>query len=127
MAASRPEPGLDKLPTAGLPRVRFSESGETGLLGTFWKAASNDLPLSHESDDASRFLRDARARRSGRFSLLENSDPTRRLVRGDGDGFGGGGGVPDARLGESGGGGKSAGGGGNSNSLRAKAPGGIRF
>ena len=45
---SRVDPGLDKLPTAGLPRVRFSETGDIGLL-----LLGSLARLSQESEDIS--------------------------------------------------------------------------
>ena len=70
---SKVDPGLLKLPTAGLPKVRFSETGDIGLLLIGLLAR-----LSHESEDTSLTLPiplEAAAdlsNLSGRFSLSEN-------------------------------------------------------
>ena len=100
------EPGLERLPTAGLPKVRHSETGEVGLFGVAkwelgaggggWDPAEaataaactaaglckDDLSGSLPSSSDARFL--ALFNRSGRFSLLAESF---RFALGDGDGL----------------------------------------
>ena len=101
------EPGLERLPTAGLPKVRHSEAGDVGLFGVAkwelgaaagggcWDAdvataaactaaglCKDDLSGSLPSSSDARFL--PLLKRSGRFSLLAES---LRFALGDGDGL----------------------------------------